>query len=93
MADATHLVSTDSWADDPLTWFVVSTGKRAACPLRAEGACNAHALDALTELRLPQTSSHGVEEPEFHVHTNERRPASLSLDPPLRRGESSGLEI
>jgi hypothetical protein len=23
MADATHLVSTDGWADDPLTWFVV----------------------------------------------------------------------
>jgi hypothetical protein len=36
MADATHLVSTDSWADDPLTWFVVRAGKRAACPLRAE---------------------------------------------------------
>ena len=28
MADATHLVSTDSWADDPLTWFVVRAGKR-----------------------------------------------------------------
>ena len=38
MADATHLVSTDSWADDPLTWFVVRAGKRAACPLRADCA-------------------------------------------------------
>ena len=38
MADATHLVSTDSWADDPLTWFVVRAGRRAACPLRARDA-------------------------------------------------------